>query len=450
MTDCFTSKKSGTEIICLAADDYENWLEQQNTFTQNWLNNLGFKASNQKHVLIPNTNGDIEAVLLITDDKDDIWNLATLPKQLPAGDYYCDSLDDAQALTWGLGSYKFDRYLSKDTTSDKPKLYCPLESVKHQVAALSLTRDLINTPAGDMMPQHISHCAQQLAEEYQAEFNELVGEDLLVNHYPTIHAVGRASTHIPRLIDLRWGDSHDKKLTLVGKGVCFDSGGLDIKTANGMRWMKKDMGGAAHVLGLAKMIMANDLPIQLRVLIPAVENAIADNAFRPGDVITTRSGKTVEVDNTDAEGRLVLCDALSEAIVDEPELIIDFATLTGAARVAVGTEVSAFFTNQKEIAEQLMNCAEKSQDPCWQLPLHQPYRDMLNSSVADITNSAETGLAGATIAALFLKEFINEANWLHFDIMAFNNRDRAGRPRGGEAMGLRATYAFLQNWVEQK
>ena len=449
MTDCFTSNKSGIEIVCIASNNYESWLEQQSPLTQNWLKNSGFKPSNQKHVLIPSKNGDIEVVLLVTDNTDDIWNLAALPKQLPAGEYYCETVSDEQALAWGLGSYQFDRYISENSVSNKPKLFSDSESVKNQVSAIMLTRDLINTPAGDMMPQHLSDSAQQLAEEYQADFKEIVGDALLENNYPTIHAVGRASVHRPRLIDVTWGKAGDKKLTLVGKGVCFDSGGLDIKPANGMRWMKKDMGGAAHVLGLAKMIMAAKLPVQLRVLIPAVENAISENAFRPGDVITTRSGKTVEIDNTDAEGRLVLCDALSEAVNDKPALIIDFATLTGAARVAVGTEIAAFFSNQQTIAQQVMKAANTQQDPCWQLPLHQPYRDMLRSNIANLANSAETGIAGATTAALYLEEFVEDRDWLHFDIMAFNTRDRAGRPKGGEAMGLRASFTFIENWIKE-
>ena len=369
-----------------------------------------------------------------------MWNLAALPQQLPDGDYQFENITDLQALGWGLGCYRFTHYQSANDDRRGASLCFKSASVATQIESINLTRDLINTPGSDMMPQHLAQAAQALAANCHASYSEIVGDDLLKHNYPTIHAVGRASVHAPRLIDLHWGEPGDKKITLVGKGVCFDSGGLDIKPANGMRWMKKDMGGAAHVLGLANMIIAAKLPVRLRVLIAAVENAVSDNAFRPGDVIRTRSGKTVEIDNTDAEGRLVLCDALTEAASEKPELIIDFATLTGAARVAVGTELAAFFSNNAQLAAKLMNASITTQDPCWRLPLHQPYRNMLDSQIADICNSTESGLAGAITAALYLEEFVDNCDWLHFDIMAFNTRDRAGRPKGGEAMGLRAAF----------
>src|SRR5690554_6146932 len=260
-----------------------------------------------------------------------------------------------------------------------------------------------------------------------------------------IHAVGRASEHQPRLIDLRWGDDNHPKLTLVGKGICFDSGGLDIKPSSGMRQMKKDMGGAANVLGLAQLIMAKQLPVSLRVLIPAAENAISSNSFRPGDVISTRKGTTIEIDNTDAEGRLVLCDAITEAVSEKPELIIDFATLTGACRVALGTDLPGFFTNQQTIANELMLSAQKTSDPVWQLPLHQLYKEGLNSEIADMTNSAPTGLGGAITAALYLEHFVEDIPWIHFDLMAWNLQARPGKPIGGEAMGIRTVCEYLQS-----
>jgi len=447
MTHCFTKNANATPIICLTAAEYNDWLTHQADLTQNWLNNTAYQAKPGQFSLIPNQDGLINQVVLGIENHNDMWNLAVLPKSLPAGDYRVEQHSNLQALAWGLACYEFNRYLPSKKNKKFAKLYYDSENTANlsaQVAAIALTRDMINTPASDMMPSNIADAAKTLAKQFGASVSETIGDDLLEQNYPTIHAVGRASIHTPRLIDMRWGKPSNKKITLVGKGVCFDSGGLDIKPGKGMRWMKKDMGGAAHVLGLANMIMAANLPIQLRVLIPAVENAISNNAFRPGDVITTRSGKTVEVDNTDAEGRLVLCDALTEACSENPDLIIDFATLTGAARVAVGTEIAACFSNNDDIASLLKAESESTQDPAWQLPLHQPYKSMLSSTIADIANSAETGYGGAITAALYLQEFIaNECDWLHFDVMAFNTRERPGRPKGGEAMGLRAAFNLI-------
>ena len=452
MTDCFTSNTQNTPIICLTAEEYGNWLTEQNRLTKNWLKNTRYKAKPNSISLVPDRDGAINKIVLGVADHQDMWNLAALPKVLPEGNYQVDKLTELQALAWGLGHYQFNRYQSNQNDPCLVRLFAPqtpsfnLNAISTQIEAITLARDMINTPASDMMPQDIAIAAQTLAKKYSASIKQIVGDELLKHNYPTIHAVGRASVHAPRLIDMQWGNAEDKKITLIGKGVCFDSGGLDMKSAKGMRWMKKDMGGAAHVLGLAQMIMAEKLPVRLRVLIRAVENAISDNAFRPGDIITTRSGKTVEIDNTDAEGRLVLCDALTEAASEKPTLIIDFATLTGAARAAVGTEVAAFFSNNSEIAAQLMAQSDVTQDPAWQLPLHKPYRAMLNSTIADITNSAGTGYGGAITAALYLQEFINkDCDWLHFDVMAFNTRQRAGRPKGGEALGLRAAFGFIAN-----
>ncbi len=296
-----------------------------------------------------------------------------------------------------------------------------------------------------MMPEHLAEATAVLAQSFGAQVDQIIGDDLLTQNYPTIHMVGRASTHAPRLIDLQWGDDHAPKVTLVGKGVCFDSGGLDIKPSAGMRYMKKDMGGAAHVLGLAHLIMSNQLPVRLRVLIPAVENAVAGNAFRPGDVIKTRKGLTVEIDNTDAEGRLVLCDALAEAQTENPDILIDFATLTGAARVALGTELPGFFCNQPAFATALQDAGNRSGDPVWELPLHAPYKDMLKSDIADMVNCAASPFGGAITAALYLQAFVEpKTTWAHFDIMAWNNRKLPGRPIGGEAFGVRAVYAALE------
>ena len=297
------------------------------------------------------------------------------------------------------------------------------------------------------MPEQLATATQALGQAFGASVDQLIGDELLAQNYPLIHAVGRASAHPPRLLDLRWGDPGHPKITLIGKGVCFDSGGLDLKPSSAMRLMKKDMGGAATALGLARLIMSSGLPVRLRVLVAAVENAVAGNAFRPGDVLRSRRGLTVEIHNTDAEGRLVLCDALAEASDERPELMIDFATLTGAARVALGTDMPALFCNDDELANGLLTAAAQEQDPFWRLPLHRPYRDMLDSKIADLANASESSYAGAITAALFLQEFVpTDLPWVHFDLMAWNLKTQPGRPEGGEAMGLRALFA----WLEQR
>jgi leucyl aminopeptidase len=294
-----------------------------------------------------------------------------------------------------------------------------------------------------MMPVNIAQAALELAIQFDCGVRQVIGDELLVQNYPAIHAVGRASINTPRLIDLTWGDNKNPQVTLVGKGVCFDSGGLNIKPAGGMRNMKKDMGGAAHVLGLAQLIMAHNLPINLRVLISAVENAISSDALRPGDVINTRKGLTVEIHNTDAEGRLVLCDALAEAEYEKPELIIDFATLTGAMRVALGTELPGFFSNNDQIAADITAAGSKISDPVWRMPLYSPYENLFSSTIADMTNCPVQPFGGAIAAALYLQRFIGKTDWVHFDVMAFNVRHLPGRPLGGEAFGIRAVFDYL-------
>jgi leucyl aminopeptidase len=436
-------------------NNFKIWLAEQQATTQRWLQSSGFQAKSNTYCLIPDTEHRLARVI-VGAREDDIWALGDLPTRLPQGVYYLASEHPTEslerlALGWALGAYQFNRYKQGATLATQLVLpaACDLASVQSQASAISLVRDLINTGAEDMMPEHLAAVTEAMAERFGADFRQVVGDELLTQNYPTVHAVGRASSHAPRLLDLRWGDPAHPKVTLVGKGVCFDSGGLDIKSASGMRLMKKDMGGAAHVLGLAQAIMETNLPLRLRVLVPAVENAIAGNAFRPGDVIRTRQGLTVEIDNTDAEGRLVLCDALSEAVAEAPDLLIDFATLTGAARVAVGTDMPAYFCSERKLASALLAQSEREQDPIWQLPLHRPYRELLNSKVADIANSSSGGYAGAITAALFLQEFVPTGQaWTHFDLMAWNTRSRRGRPEGGEAMGLRTVYAYLRQWAE--
>jgi leucyl aminopeptidase len=317
-------------------------------------------------------------------------------------------------------------------------------AVQRTAEAIYLVRDLINLPANDLGPAELADAAEKLARRHKAKCRVIVGDELIEAGYPAIHAVGRASVRAPRLIDLTWGRKSHSKVTIVGKGVCFDSGGLDIKPSSGMLLMKKDMGGAAHALGLAHMIMAAGLPVRLRVLVPAVENMVSGDAFRPLDVLRTRKGLTVEVGNTDAEGRLILCDALAEACREKPALLVDFSTLTGAARVALGPDIPAMFSNDDALADDLAAAGRAVSDPVWRLPLHQPYRKGLDSKVADIGNVASGGFAGAIVAGLFLEAFVEPGiPWAHFDLSAWNFSARPGRPEGGEALALRAVHAVI-------
>ena len=318
--------------------------------------------------------------------------------------------------------------------------------VNRLARGIAITRDLFNLPANDLGPQDLADAAKKIARTHKASITVIKGKDLLTKNYPSIHAVGRASSRPPCLIDLRWGKTSSPKITLVGKGVCFDSGGLDIKPASGMLNMKKDMGGAAQVLGLAHMIMDSGLSVRLRVLIPAVENAISGDAFRPRDVLQTRKGLTVEVGNTDAEGRLILSDALTEASKEKPEMVIDFATLTGAARVAVGTDLPALFCNNDDLAKKIMDYGLKNNDPVWRLPLWAGYKHLIESNVADLSSTGSTPFGGAITAALFLENFIEtDTPWAHIDLMAYNTKARPGRPEGGEAQAIRGIYAMLKD-----
>lgn len=439
-------------LVPVAESEFGAWLERQDESTRRWLAATGFKAKPGGFSLVPGPDGQLRRVIAGISSADDLWALGGLPTTLPEGDYVLDAaLEPRQrerlTLGWALGAYQFTRYkapkramawLVLDPARDAGR-------IRRQVEAVTLVRDLVNTPAEDLMPEHLAEVTQALGREFGANVVQIVGEQLLTRNYPAIHAVGRASSHPPRLLDLRWGDPTYPKVTLVGKGVCFDSGGLDLKPSNAMRLMKKDMGGAATALGLARLIMGSGLPLRLRVLIAAVDNAVAGNAFRPGDVLRSRQGLTIEVHNTDAEGRLILSDALAEAGSEQPAALLDFATLTGAARVALGTEIPALFCNDDALAVGLLAAAEREQDPFWRLPLHQPYRDLLDSKIADIANASDSSYAGAITAALFLKEFVPvEVPWAHFDLMAWNPKTQPGRPEGGEAMALRAVFAWLE------
>lgn len=416
-----------------------------------WAKLHDFKANAGQLCLVPDGQGGISKALVGYSTEAGIrWALAALPNKLPRGHYHlvCDWSEEERlqaSIGWGLGYYRFEYYTKPDNKA-RPVLFVENQAARAKafVQAVALVRDLVNQPANHMMPEHLSAAVAQLARTFEADFSEIVGDDLLKQNYPAIHAVGRTSAHAPRLLKLQWGKPEHPAVTLVGKGVCFDTGGLDIKPSQYMRLMKKDMGGAAHVLGLARLIMQLQLPVQLRVLIPAVDNAIGGDAFRPGDILATRAGKSVEVDNTDAEGRLVLCDALADAVSHKPDLLLDFATLTGAARVALGTEIPVFFSNNKALAAKLQTVSAEAEELIWNLPLHRPYFDQLKSGCADFTNSGGS-YGGAITAALFLNEFVPEStSWAHFDVMAWNIRERAGRPVGGEAMGLFAVYHYLE------
>ncbi len=447
---CFVpSSEKATALIPMHTDELRRWLVEQPQTTRSWLEANDFTAREGSFCLIPGEDGGVMSVIYGVPEQPDLWSLSGAPGKLPAGDYelvthWDDVLREQATLGWALGAYRFDRY-KKSEDSVARLVVSTLDSVlQAQIDAIYSVRTLINTPPDDMMPPELATETKALAEKYGAAFRQWIGDELLTENFPAIHAVGRASVHAPRLLELTWGDPEHPRLALVGKGVCFDTGGLDIKPSSGMRYMQKDMGGAAHVLGLAEMVMAANLPVSLQVLVPAVENAIAGNAFHPGDILDTRAGISVEVDNTDAEGRLVLCDAITYARETLPDLLIDFATLTGAARVAVGTEIACFFCNDRGLAGEVISCGEAQADPTWELPLHQPYRAMLDSDAADIVNCSQGGFGGAITAALFLKEFVGEGvDWLHFDVMAWNRRARPGRPKGGEAMGLRAMFDLL-------
>jgi leucyl aminopeptidase len=409
----------------------------------------GFEPKPGRYLLLPGKKG-LGGVLFgleTADDAKDLFLPGRLPQHLPDGVYrFANEPHDARlaALAFALGTYRFTRYRKAEARKISLDLPQSLDrdDLTRIVEGVALARDLINTPANDMGPAELEAAAQKLAERHGAAFRSIVGDDLLAQNFPLIHAVGRAASAAPRLIDIGWGDAGAPRVTLVGKGVCFDTGGLDIKPESAMLNMKKDMGGAATALALAHMIMARRLNVRLRLLIPAVENAIAGGSFRPRDIYTSRKGITVEIGNTDAEGRLILADALALADEDKPELIADFATLTGAARVALGPDVPPFFTDDDALADELMAAAKRENDPLWRLPLWRPYEAMLESKVADINNVGGSQ-GGAITAALFMRRFVEAKSWLHVDVFAWTPSAKPGRPEGGECQAARALYALL-------
>ena len=418
-----------------------------------WLAATGFKGKAPSAAVLPGPDGAPAAAVLVTSENPEPWDAAALYGQLPEGAWRLVDADERlapgeAAYGWALAAWRYERY-RKNGDRRRPRLALPegddVRRARMLAEVVWLARDLIETPANDMGPDELAAAVEVVAGRFGAEVRAIVGDELLAADYPMIHAVGRASTRAPRLIDLRWGEAGAPKVTLVGKGVCFDTGGLDIKPSSNMLLMKKDMAGAATMLGLAQAIMAAELPVRLRLLIPAVENSIAGAAFRPGDVLRTRKGLTVEIGNTDAEGRLILADALAEADNERPELLLDAATLTGAARVALGPELPALFTPDDRLAEDVLAAGRDAFEPLWRLPLHAPYRSMLKSSIADINTAGAKPFAGSITAALFLKEFVTETKaWAHLDMFGWNDEARAGRPRGGEATALRPLFRLIE------
>lgn len=443
------------QIVLLQQSDLDGWLDSAAPAARAWVRAQEFEAESGTSLVVPDESGNPSTVLVGYAQGAPTWALAGLPAELPAGEYavsgnFSDRTLSLLAIGWALGHYRFDRY----KPGKRPA--CKLEIPEHLRERLEIfrdamfrVRDLVNTPAADLGPEELAEVAAELAERCDASFSAVTGTEL-EKEFPAIHAVGQASTRAPRLIRLEWGDPSHASLALVGKGVIFDTGGLSIKPTSGMALMKKDMGGAAHALGLAELIMRLKLPVHLRVYIPAVENAIAGNAYRPSDIVTTRNGTTIEIGNTDAEGRVVLSDALTLASEEGAARIIDFATLTGAARVALGEDLPPLYCRSTRQARTIQDLSFELEDPLWQMPLYRPYKDQIQPRIADLSNTGKTSQGGSLTAALFLDHFVpDEIDWMHLDIYAWNLSDRPGRPAGGEAQCLRTMIDWLEGEYTQ-
>ncbi|MDZ7711226.1 MAG: leucyl aminopeptidase family protein [Roseovarius sp.] len=444
--------ESAIPLHVVAQDALEGWLDAQPSATARWLRATGFTAALGQVMPVPDGAGGIALAVAgygtgATRARGR-FHLAGAAASLPEGTYRIEGLPpeaaEVEALGWLLSHYAFDRY--RDQSPAKARLIAPegvdAQRIEAIAAGEALTRDLVNTPANDLGPDALEAACADLAARHEASIEVIRGDDLIARNFPLIHAVGRAAAQEPRLIDMAWGDT-GPTLTLVGKGVCFDTGGLNLKPGSGMGLMKKDMGGAATVLGLAQMIMALGLPVRLRVLIPAVENSVSATAFRPSDILTARNGLTVEINNTDAEGRLVLADALSLGAEAAPDLMISMATLTGAARVALGPDLAPYYTDDAGFAATLDAAAEKVADPVWRMPFHAPYEAMIEPGIADLDNAPSGGMAGSITAALFLRRFAGDVPYTHFDIYAWQPTAAPARPKGGVGMGARALLEAL-------
>ena len=445
------NEQAATLIHITDKGRFETWLALQSDAARTAIKAQKFEGYANDIAILPGDKpGEWSVVAGVSDAAvPGVWHLAKAADSLPEGTYRLADYDAGDAmLGWILGQYRYHEYLSEPKLMG-PRVLLVREPARIplailQAAATALVRDLVNRPAGDLGPNALEAEAKRIAKSHKAEVTVIAGEALETG-YPLIHAVGKAAMreHAPRLIELEWGDPRHPRIAIVGKGITFDSGGLDIKPASGMRLMKKDMGGAAHALALAELIMAAHLPVRLHMLVAAAENSIAGNAMRPGDIIKSRKGISVEIDNTDAEGRLVLADALTKAIQDKAELIIDFATLTGAARVALGPDLPAMFSNDESVASAILAASQAASDPLWRMPLWAPYMEMLDSDIADTSNSGGA-FAGAVTAALFLQKFVpDDVPWVHLDTFAWRPTSKPGRPKGGEALGLRAVFRYL-------
>ncbi len=455
--DALNAEQTVIPIHICRPDSTAHVLDGLSAAQQNYAKANKFKGQSGQTVSVPDSKGHIALVLFGAGKASDGYadsalQAGSLAANLKPGLYEIARAPDdwnsaLLACAWGMGAYKFGRYLKKSHTPPTLVLDENMHAAETEnlVRAVNQGRDLINTPAGDMGPKALHGEAQKLAETHGAEFKAIVGKDLLKQNYPMIHAVGRAAHQKPRLLEIIWGDKSNPSLALVGKGITFDTGGLNIKSAAGARIMKKDMGGAAHALALAEMIMAANLPVHLHVFLSVAENAISANSYRPGDILTSRKGLTVEIDNTDAEGRLVLGDALTRASEDKPDLIIDFATLTGAARVALGPTLPPYFSNRKHVVTDIINSGTDNLDPLWHMPLWAPYMSLLSSPIADMKN-AGSSFAGCMTAALFLERFIGEDQaWMHLDVYGWNPTSAPAHPKGGEIFAVRGLYHWLKN-----
>jgi leucyl aminopeptidase len=433
------------------ADKLDAWLQRQPAATTAWLAAHGFDGTPGSLLVLPDADGGIAGAVIGIGDPLDPSSYGHAPQALPAGDWQLEGALDAATraalqLGWGLGAYRYGRFRGPSRAPARLLLDAPDAETADLLAACLRVRDLVNTPTDLLGPAELEQVIRDIGAQHDASVEATVGDALLTDNFPAIHAVGRAASHrAPRLITLRWGDPAHPHVALVGKGVCFDTGGLNIKVGDGMRQMKKDMGGAAHAIALAELIMARRMPLRLTLLVPAVENAVGPDSYRPGDVIAMRQGVRVEIDNTDAEGRLVLADALAYAVEQAPALLLDFATLTGAARTALGPELPALYANDEGLANQWLDAGRQTRDPLWRMPLWRPYLRYLTSHVADLANSGPSKMAGSISAALFLECFVPpQQPWAHLDVYSWNDSDRPGHPVGGEAQGLRAAYAMLQ------
>lgn len=446
----FTDSADALPLHVVTRDTLAAWRGTQDATVNAWLDAQGFEGAPFSTITLPAAGGGIAAAVIGVVDPLDPFAYGHAPFALPprAWSLATDLSAEARAalqLGWGLGSYRFERYRTPLRAPAQLRIAHPEGDALPQLAACLRVRDLVNTPTEHMGPDQLEQVACEIAERFGAHIEVIGGEDLLTHNFPAIHAVGRASHRAPRLIALRWGDESHPHVAIVGKGVCFDTGGLDLKPADGMRNMKKDMGGAAHAIALAELVMAQRLPLRITLLVPAVENAVGPNAFRPGEVIATRLGVSVEIDNTDAEGRVVLCDALTYAVEQKPELLLDFATLTGAARIALGPDLPALYSNDEAVAQRWLEAGVAQRDPLWRMPLWRPYLRYLASNVADIANGGPSKMAGSITAAVYLDRFVPPTQkWAHLDVYSWNDNDRPGRPAGGEAQGLRGAYALLK------